>query len=352
MPTMRTFLALLAATLCATTVGATAATLTACGSSDSDNAGGDAGPSAVSDAAATSRDASADAAHAEAAAPGIGIDGGTASTLYFAIVGDTRPPTENDLAGYPTSIITKIYQDVEALDPRPPFVVSTGDYQFSSTGSSSTASQQVDLYMQARAIYTGTWFPAMGNHECTGGDTSNCPAGSSSPTANYQAFMSSMLAPIKKTLPYYVINVNATDGSWTSKFVFTAPNAWDTTQQSWLSTVLAQKTTYTFVIRHEPSTSNPVPAGVPAIDSILANYPYTLLIAGHSHEYGHYSDAPKVAVIGNGGAPLSSSSKDYGYGVCAQRSDGALVCDEVDYMSGAKDPEYHFVITPAGTLTQ
>ena len=31
--------------------------------------------------------------------------------------------------------------------------------------------------------------------------------------------MKQLMAPIQKTLPYYVINVNATDNSWTSKFV-------------------------------------------------------------------------------------------------------------------------------------
>jgi hypothetical protein len=55
-------------------------------------------------------------------------------------------------------------------------------------------------------------------------------------------------------------------------------------------------------------------------------------------------------VIGNGGAPLSS--KDYGYGLFSQRCDGAIVVDEVDYMTGATDSYFHFVVTPKGVITQ
>src|SRR5579883_1824726 len=96
----------------------------------------------------------------------VGANGGSISRLVFAVVGDTRPVNEDQPNTYPTAVITKIFQDIQALSPRPPFVLATGDYQFSSTGSRSTASAQVGLYMQARAAYSGTLFPAMGNHEC------------------------------------------------------------------------------------------------------------------------------------------------------------------------------------------
>jgi hypothetical protein len=54
--------------------------------------------------------------------------------------------------------------------------------------------------------------------------------------------------------------------------------------------------------------------------------------------------------IGNGGAPLSS--KNYGYGLFAQRCDGAIVADVLDYQSGAADSYFHFVVTPTGTITK
>jgi hypothetical protein len=269
-------------------------------------------------------------------------------------VGDTRPANYDDVSGYPTAIITKIFQDIEALSPKPPFVIATGDYQFASSGSSSTSSQQLDLYVGARKNYSGVQFPAMGNHECTGAVASNCGAGNANgTTANYNAFLSQMLAPIGQTAPYYVINVNATDSSWTSKFVFIAANAWDATQASWLTTTMAQKTTYTFVVRHEPSETTNGPTGQTASDTILAQYPYTLLIVGHSHTYGHYtSPYPKEVIVGNGGAPLTNTSKNYGFAVLSQRSDGAIVGDMLDYQSLATDSRFHFVIKPDGTLTQ
>jgi hypothetical protein len=282
----------------------------------------------------------------------VGNDGGSLSSLLFAVVGDTRPPNEDEISSYPTAIITKIFADVQAHSPAIPFVVSTGDYQFSSTGSSSTASQQLSLYVQARAQYSGVQYVAMGNHECTGADASNCPSGSK-PTANLTAFQSQLLAPIGKTLPYYVININATDGSWTSKFVFIAANAWDSTQSSWLSSTMAQKTTYTFVVRHEPTESSGNAPGVAPSDTIIAGFPYTALITGHSHTWDSFGyNTPKEVLVGNGGAPLSNSSKDYGYALFSQRSDGAIVMDMIDYQSGAAQSAFHKVVTADGTVTQ
>ena len=50
------------------------------------------------------------------------------------------------------------------------------------------------------------------------------------------------------------------------------------------------------------------------------------LIVGHSHTYGHYtSPYPREVLIGNGGAPLTSTTKDYGFGLFKQRSDGAIL---------------------------
>jgi hypothetical protein len=291
------------------------------------------------------------------------------------VVGDTRPPNEDDPSGYPTSIITTIFQDLQAQSPRPALVLATGDYQFSSVSNTSGANEQLQTYMTARAAFTGGFFPAMGNHECgvaTGCSTSdncNCVTGQGgTASANFNAFLSEMMQPLGQSLPYYSINVSAMDSSWTAKFVITAANAWDSAQQSWLQTTLAQPTTYTFVVRHEPTdtAANDVPPGVAGVDALLTQYPYTLLLVGHTHNYGHFTSyepgtlacgstcppASQAVVIGNGGAPLSSSKYDYGYVLFSQRCDGAIVADEYDYMSGATDSYFHFVVTPTGTITQ
>lgn len=315
---------------------------TGCGgasSNDESSTSGDAGGGGNTDAPADAR--------TDGGTTGVGADGGTVSRLYFSVIGDTRPPNEDDIAGYPTAIIDKLYEDITQLNPQPFFTLSTGDYQYSSSHSTE-AVPQLNLYLAARAKFPGAFYPAMGNHECTGSTDSNCgPGNKSGETANYNAFMTQMVGPIHKTTPYYSVNIDATDGSWTSKFVFIAANAWDTTQQTWLTQVMAQKTTYTFVVRHE-ATGVDAP-GVAPSDTIINAAGFTLLIVGHSHTYQHLY--VNQVMFGNGGAPLSGTL-DYGYGLFSQRSDGAIVVDAMDYMTNKPDTSFHFVIKPNGTLTQ
>lgn len=274
----------------------------------------------------------------------IGPNGGTASRLFFATVGDTRPPLYNDTAGYPTSIITKIYQDIQNLNPRPQFVLSTGDYQFAQSYGN-IADQQFQIYMTARQGYSGVLFPAMGNHECTGSVTSNCGQGNvNGLTSNYSAFMSRMLAPIQKTDPYYSVNVNDSNGKWTAKFVFIAANAWTSAQASWLQTVLGQATTYTFIVRHEPHDA--IAPGVAPSEAIMAQHPYTLCVVGHTHSYYHFPG--REVLIGNGGAPLTGN-KNYGFGVFNQRNDGTIQVDVLDYDTGLADSYFRFAVHPDGS---
>ena len=331
-----------------------------CGGGSSSSGGSSGGSSGSSSSGGSSGSSSGGVGYDGGAVTGtIGNNGGTLSALYFGVVGDTRPPNEDDVSAYPASTIQAIFKALALPQFNPPFILATGDYQFSSTGSSSTAAQQLSMYTQARSVggYTGVQFAAMGNHECTGADVSNCVSGTSQGlTANYNAFMSQLLGPVQKTTPYYAINVNAIDGSWTAKFVMTAANAWDSTQQTWLTTTMAQKTTYTFVVRHEPTEDYPseAPPSTPTIDSIINASSYTLLIVGHSHTFGHYTTPyPREVIIGNGGAPLSNSSKYFGFALFKMRSDGAIVADMLNMNSPyATDSEFHFVVEADGTLTK
>ena len=273
----------------------------------------------------------------------IGVSGGTASRLYFGIVGDTRPANIDGTSGYPTSVITKIYADLAAMNPEPLFVVTSGDYMFATPGRG-TAGPQMSLYLTAQKQFKGTAFAAMGNHECTGATDSNC---ASSPTENMNVFMSQMLAPLGVTKPYYAVTINATDNSWTSKLVFIAANAWDSAQSSWLDSTLAQATTYTFVVRHEPSEANTAP-GVSPSDAIIRSHPYTLLITGHTHNYSHNTSNPREIVVGNGGAPLTGSS-NFGFGLVQQRADGTIQVDVLDYQSLNFDPSFRFAVHADGS---
>jgi hypothetical protein len=254
----------------------------------------------------------------------------------FAVVGDTRPANEDDVGGYPTTVITKIWADVQATNPHPDFAISTGDYMFANpfvSQASSTVDKQLDLYLGARAQFTNAEFAAMGNHECTGATASNCGAGATDGiTFNMGEFMKRLLNPLGITQPYYVIHFAASDNSWTAKLVFIAANAWNSTQSAWLSQTLAEATTYTFAIRHESSTTSG-PPGVAPSEQILAQHPLTLRIVGHTHTYSHYASNHEV-ISGNGGAPLTSSS-NYGYMIVERLSNGDIQVSEHDYQSNA-----------------
>ena len=275
----------------------------------------------------------------------MGTTGGSVSSLLFAVVGDTRPPNVDDTSGYPTAIATKIFQDVQSMSPKPLFGVSTGDYMYVTPGKG-TAAPQMSLYLGARGNFTNTMFPAMGNHECTGYTDSNCGSGNSDGvTENYTTFMTQMLQPLGQTNPYYSININSSSGAWTAKFVFIAANAWTSAQSSWLTSTLAQATTYTFIMRHEAASANTAP-GVTPSEAIMAKYPYTLSIVGHTHTYE--KSGTKEVIFGNGGAPLSGGA-NYGFGLVTQRSDGTIQVDDYDYQTMQPDTSFRFALNPDGT---
>jgi len=260
--------------------------------------------------------------------------------LRFAVVGDTRPANLDDTANYPTDIVRQIWTEVEAEGP--PFAVMTGDYMFASTAANVDA--QLDLYLGARASFSGMAYPTMGNHECTGYTTSNCGIGGKDGfTPNYTGFLSKLLGPLGVTDPYYVEYFAALDGSWTAKFVFIAGNAWNENQANWLDKVLSEPTTYTFAVRHEPHYSNTAP-GVDPSTTILALHPLTMLITGHTHSYGHVP-AYREIIVGNGGAPLTSS-QNYGYVMVARQPDSTLQVTSYDYQTHATVEQ--FTVAPSG----
>jgi hypothetical protein len=256
-----------------------------------------------------------------------GLDGGVFPSLYFAIVGDTRPLNADDLANYPTPIIQKIYADIEAMSPRPSFLISTGDYM----NANSTAGQQLDLYLSASAQFTGgPIFPVMGNHECTGATDSNCVGTFS--TNNFRQFQTKLLT-LGQPGPYYRVNFSAQDGSWTAKLLVVACNAWDATQKAWLQAELGAPSTYTFVARHEELGAPSSPPCITDSDPIIEQGPYNILIVGHSH-YFQYIGFRKEVVVGNGGAPLDSTSATFGYATVQQTASGFLV-NSYDYQTAA-----------------
>ncbi|HTR50992.1 MAG TPA: metallophosphoesterase [Kofleriaceae bacterium] len=279
------------------------------------------------------------------ARPGAGPGGGLLDTLDFAVIGDCRPANLDDTPNYPTAVATQIFADVQAEVPQPAFAVTTGDYMFASTGGTEAA-PQLQLYLGARAGYANAVYPAMGNHECTGYTDSNCgPGGADGDTENYQQYLSQLVAPVGETRPYFIEHFAASDGTWSAKFVFIAGNAWNQYQAAWLDLALAEPSTYTFAVRHEPHYSETAP-GVDPSTQILARHPLTMLLTGHTHSYDHVQ-AYKEIIVGNGGAPLNSGY-DYGYVIIALQPDGTLQVTSYDYMTHATVDQ--FAINPDGSL--
>jgi hypothetical protein len=277
-----------------------------------------------------------------ATATPVGPSGGTVGTLAFAVFGDVRPAFINGTSSYPTAVFSSIMQGIQGLGAQ--FVVASGDYMFASVQSDVTA--QLNDLLSAESTYKGFIAHALGNHECTSSTNSNCPAGNES--ANMVGYMT-RLVPFSST-PYYSFVVHTSMGD--AKFIFIAANAWSTTQSNWLANALAQPSTYTFVVRHEPpsGTGTEAPGTTPSqymLDQAMP--PVTLELFGHAHEYSHTAGSNQV-ISGNAGAPLTTgSSYSYGYLWVVQRPDGNVSVTE--YQEGTNTPVDTWAVTPAGQAT-
>ncbi len=292
-------------------------------------------------------------------APSVGPAGGRVPSLIFAIVGDSRPPLPDVLSQYPVEVATEIFRDIQALSPRPEFVIATGDYMFASPKmpfERSNATGQAELFLRASHQFSGPLFAAMGNHECRNHTNSNCcPTCSGGTPSPYRAFLW-MLGKLglPDRVPYYTIHFASSDPArpWTAKFLLIAANAWDDGQAAWLQSALAEPTTYTFVVRHEPDYENDACLGCGASDAIVKKSPYTLLLTGHDHTF-KIVRASHELVVGLGGAPLNSDDDRHGFAVCSQQPDGNIACQERDVGSGASSyRDSKIVVTPDGKVVR
>jgi hypothetical protein len=369
----------------ATLTNTTSASRAASGCTDTDNNGADftAGAVAPRNSATTAHSCGGSGTGGATGSGGSGA-GGTGGTitlpsptlaavhvanLSFGIVGDTRPA--NSTTGhYPSTVNTIINSIFTGLQTQSvSFVVGTGDYAFSSTGAGSALPQYQD-YMAARAHYTGKFLPTMGNHECNGFTDSNCPPGSY--TGMTQDYINTIVSPAtSQTNPWFSALYLANDGSWSAKLIFVAANAWNTTQQSWLTSTLAVHTTYTFIVRHEPASDARAPGVTPSesmMSSAFSAGNLTLSLTGHTHliqlpggtqPYGDTFGATQAyeIIIGCGGAPLDAGPA-YGYAVATRRaSDGAIVVQAYQSANSSgtaivpnvADTNFRFAVNPNGS---
>jgi hypothetical protein len=273
----------------------------------------------------------------DASPPPIRSDAGAGGALLkFAVFGDARPPSLNSTGSYPSAVITGIFDGAQAHGAQ--FVVGTGDYLFASTKTAVDA--QLGLFLAAQAHFTGPVYHALGNHECNGYTSSNCP--NLDETPNIAAFMSRLM-PAGATQPYYRVDVPTPFGA--AKFLFIAANAWSPAQATWLAAQLADPTTYTFAVRHEPPADTTAP-GVSPSEKLLDQAPFTLELLGHTHEYRRV-DTRRV-ISGNGGAPLQPNTAfgNYGYLLVEQQANGDLSVSEMDEATDL--PVDTFRVTPTG----
>jgi hypothetical protein len=265
----------------------------------------------------------------------IGPHGGSVNLLHFAMSGDTRPPSCEDTANYPSAIINAIGDAEKRAGAQ--FALDLGDHMYVCNNAASAATAQMNLFMQGTQHFGGTWFMTEGNHECMGSGSGSCPTGSTN--VNFQAFLQA-LAPISST-PYYSVNVQTSLGLAT--LVFIADNSWDTTQESWLKSTLAQadqNAKYTLVAKHHPESDSSISSNS-TIMQIIRAHKFALLLTGHAHQYQHQTtDSGRDLILGNGGAPLISTGTFNGYAMVDQLADGRLQVSVYDVADGTKMDEW------------
>ncbi|MHB8417424.1 MAG: metallophosphoesterase [Myxococcales bacterium] len=289
------------------------------------------------------------------------LDGGQLASLDFGDVGDTRPPIYDDISQYPTQVITTIFQDLAGLSPALAFVVSSGDYMFADPLNlfGNQAQAQAQLYVGAGQNFPRQVYPSMGNHECGWSNSNdNCFGQTTNP--NYNAYLQNILGGfgLPNQNPYFVVLFASADVTrpWSAKFIYIAPDWWDTsgdTQGIWLKAVLAEPTTYTFLVRHQPTNNSAGAAGIAESDTLLQTYPFTIKLTGHSHSF-MYDQTNREIINGVGGAALDTGyNGTFGYVVCRQRADMAIQCTLYDYDSNAvsSEPNATLAVEPDGTPT-
>ena len=175
--------------------------------------------------------------------------------LVVGVFGDVRPANPDDSASYPEAIVAGIFSGLESMNI--PVTVDVGDHCFQATAKSGGTchTQLVNSFMAKRALYGGKLLPTLGNHEGCGAEAAT--AGNCAGTYTgyiIQDFINDVVKPSTgQSSPYYSVVMYGTWG--TAKFIHIAANAWDSAgkQSAWVQSSLAVPTTYTFVVRHEPT---------------------------------------------------------------------------------------------------
>ncbi|HEX6838165.1 MAG TPA: metallophosphoesterase, partial [Polyangia bacterium] len=259
--------------------------------------------------------------------------GGTVDRLYFGYTGDTRDSSSSN--GYSSglkTVINNIFTRMKANGVE--FALDGGDHMEAS--SSGEAIANMADYASAAALLGKPVFMTMGNHECeTAFNTQDCGyAGAATSDFKMSAFMTQLKNMTGQTLPYYRVDVMTSTGK--AVFLSVADDAWNQTQQDWLTAQLTDADTtakYTFVSKHHPNGNSDQPA-FQQIYNLVTSHKITLFLNGHSHLYKHYPSNPRAVVMGLGGAPFDGSQMWWGYLTVMQCPDDRINVQVFDQATG------------------
>jgi hypothetical protein len=260
--------------------------------------------------------------------------GGTVDRLYFGYTGDTRDSSSSN--GYSTqlqSVINNIYTRMK--NDGIEFALDGGDHMEAS--SSSQAIANMSDYASAAALLGKPVFMTMGNHECVTAFNAQDCGYSGAETQDYKmaAFLNSLKTVSGQTTPYYRVDIMTSTGK--AVFLSVADDAWNTTQQTWLTQQLTDadaNAKYTFVSKHHPNGNTDQPAFQQIYD-LVTTHKVTLFLNGHSHEYKHYNSNPRVVVMGLGGAPFDNPNQQWwGYMTVMQCPDDRINVAVYDQATG------------------
>jgi hypothetical protein len=263
----------------------------------------------------------------------VALSGGTVDRLYFGYTGDTRPMAST--SSYPSSlqmVINNIFTQMGQKGVS--FALDGGDHMEASNASE--AAGNLANYKSAAALLGKPVFMTMGNHECSASFSQDCGyAGAATSDFKMAAFMNTLQSMTGATQPYYRFDVMTASGK--AVFLVVADDAWNSTQQTWLTTQLTDadaNAKYTFVSKHHPDGNTDQPAFQQIYD-LVTSHKYTLFLTGHSHEYKHPFNNPRAVVMGLGGAPFDNPNQMWwGYLTVMQCPDDHIYVTAYDQATG------------------
>jgi Calcineurin-like phosphoesterase len=261
--------------------------------------------------------------------------GGTVDRIYFGYTGDTRPQSSS--SSYPTSLQTVIDGIYTSMAGRGvEFAMDGGDHMEAT--STSDATGNMNSYAKAVALLKKPVFMTMGNHECANSynkGVSCGSAGAATSDTKMKGYMPALQTISGQSSPYYRFDINTQAGRAT--FIVVADDAWNDTEQSWLTTQLTDadaNSKYTFVSKHHPD-GNMDQTYFQTIYDLVKSHKYTLFLTGHSHEYKHQYNDKRAVVMGLGGAPFDNPKQMwYGYLTVMQCPDDSVTVTVYDSGSG------------------